>query len=254
MVSLNKKLLYGVPLMAALQCNGDQNLQVLEIQSPVSQPAVKAVINPTKSAIKTILNTLGGDLCESAKAGKINVTPFKLDINEMNEAINPNPLDGKSYGFPKKVKVEDTAKVIELFNLNPSLDLPFCYSLDVLQDSLGKLHLPKDLGYAVHDCFEKSNPYSISGPLFNKLERGLRDNGLSLPLSVCISHYGGDYGPTQANFSDKIVKLTPSCLSTVAASVFGHPPNTIEPYSSFLQNEKDTVLKVKTCVESVIEK
>lgn len=251
MNSLSKKLLPVLPLVATLECRGDMTARQLD---PVgsSEPAIARVVDPVKLSVQKVLNILGSDLCHLAQKGEIDVHPFSMDIKAVNEALNPDPLDAQSWGTKKKTPPGDVALVTRLFYENKVRNLPFCYSFDGLSQELYKLNLPKEMKKQVDECIKKSNPASAWIPLYEKLEKGLRDEGYRTPLSVCISHYGGDYGPTEVDSAGVRFTITPSCFSTVAASKFGYPPNTQEPYNSYLQHEKNAVLQTTSCVESAL--
>lgn len=267
-----------VPLVAALGLNGDAQLHPLELEKEhktydptrhilepmlevmeppetIAEPTTQheQVSDSVKSAIRTILATMGTDLCAGQDSGSVKVVPFQLGLNELNKALNPNSLDAVSWGVKKNISPKDTVLSYKLFSGDQNLGLPFCYSEDGLRAALYDLDLPKTLQNGIHECTERSNPYKAWSQPYHDLESALRKGVMSVPLDICISHCGGDYGPTKATFSGGIATVTPSCFTTVAASAFGYPPNAKEPYAAYLANEKRAVLAESACIADLIQ-
>lgn len=271
MNNLSHTLLRAAPFVLALGLSGDAPLNSVKgkiydptaegmaMEQPEPEPESEApqpttpLSEPVKSAIKAVLQNLGTDLCAAQEAGKVKVEPFGLDLSELNEALHPNSLDGASWGLKKNISPNDVATAMRLFYSDKNPGLPFCYSEDGLIEAFWKLDVPKDVRKKVSKCIEENNPYSAGSEFFHTLEDALNNAGMRVPLNICISHYGGDYGPTKATISDDKTTLIPSCFTTIAASTFGYPPNAKEPYAAYLAHQEKAVKAVRSCIQPFIE-
>jgi len=235
--------------------------------APLKDATESAVVNPdmrphaTGLRVETVkediraelfraVDLLGSNLCERAESKEIVVKPFSLKQEDIDEALGTNSLDALAWSIPKNVS-QHRQHLEELFVQKPDSRLPFCHSHFALKEGLHSLKLDENLKKKVDECFAEY--YMDEFKLWRPIENGLRKDGEASALGVCIAHYGGDYDITHAKHENGIWTISPSCFETVAASHFGYPPASSQPYSAYLESQKTTVAGEKECLIKIVK-
>lgn len=257
-----KKSLLALPLIAALGCAKSPPLKdatesVVATTDMRPRPAVNHVelINDDiRAELFRAVNLLGSDLCERAESKEIAVKPFSLKQEELDESLSTNQLDALAWNIPKNVS-KHRQHLEELFVQKPDSRLPFCHSHFALREGLLSLKLDENLKKKVDDCFAESYKDNDGNvfKLWRPIENGLDKAGEAAALGVCIAHYGGDYDVTRASRENGKWTVSPSCFETVAATHYGYPPASSQPYTAYLESQKTVVTAEKECLLKMIK-